>query len=211
VEPKAPESIGNIGDVENAIPDFAGLLEEENGVITVNEEVAMQAAEQALISAGLDAELEDVFMLPIFKATVTPGSVAAVGFAIQGDKLLAEYVDKIRLVKILSPDSGELFEYVVDLEEEPDLDKKFTLQLGADIQSPDTEIDLEADYTLVLFIRDDGEFDLNKTPGIVVDPVTLARALEADGKRKSRGCDAGVGMFGMLTLAALLGLRKGKK
>jgi hypothetical protein len=95
-------------------------------------------------------------------------------------------------------------------------DKGFVIfKDGARYHGP---IDADTKYTLVLFVRDGGDFDIDPTPGNVLDPAVMLRAsatgpdsgTPGGAPGSSGGCDAGWGAFGFLALALIAARGRGR-
>jgi len=194
-EVKEPTVVHNAapGDLPDTFKDSLAP-----GGATVTDSVAREAA-------GVGGSVE-VLPLPIFKAeieTAPQGNVAAVGFEVKGSDLYnlnATTARDIRLIKILSPTTSVPFVY----ESVPAQfgDKKFTLLRGGQVYEGSIANDGTV-YTLVVFIRDSGDFDLDEEAapnGTVVDPTALVASKNGGGS----GCGAGSGS--VLALLALAGM-----
>ena len=164
-------------------------FEEKDNKVWLKKGVAETIAKDLLVTDDVD-----VYILPVFEGTVVPpGGVAEVSFTIKGKDLLAQYPDEINLIGLIIGGGGRLFEYA-DFEADF-ADGKFTIRFGGAIYSG--EIDPNADYTLVAYIKDGGIFDLDGVVnGEILSSIFLAsRKTGGDGG----GCDA-FG-FGYLTFA----------
>jgi hypothetical protein len=133
-----------------------------NGVVTVMEDVAKQAAKDA----GYGADEDKVIPLPIISATVTPGNVAAVAFQVKGSDLMASSAPGVKLMKVFPPPKeAKLFTYVGQAINFAD--GTFTIMTMSDVILTGP-IWPEGDYKLVVFIGDGGDFDLSTVPGTVI-------------------------------------------
>ena len=168
-------------------------LEIIDGNVTVKKSIAES------IYRGLKSDdMEDVndikiVPLPYFQAIIEPGKIAAVKIPVKGSTLDADTANKIDLLKILTPTTGELLQYVA-AESEYD-DGCFTL-LDMENAPFTGDIVMADDYYLVIFIKDGGIYDLDqKRNGLVVDPTAIAR-LSWPGERGNdddSGCSVGFG------------------
>lgn len=173
-------------------------LEIKDGVVVAKETVVKAAAEKAIESAGLNVEVESVVPLPVFACTVSPDKIAAVSFSFQGSELKAAWAGAVKVLKILGSDDGKFFTFQSEAANVDD--GEFALQSDSgDFMASTDAIDANETYTLILFIKDNGDFDLNDTPGTVVDPAAIVETTA--GSHSSSGCN--VGFAGLLLMAAV--------
>lgn len=173
-------------------------LEIKDGVVVAKETVVKAAAEKAIESAGLNVEVESVVPLPVFACTVSPDKIAAVSFSFQGSELKAATAGAVKVLKILGSDDGKFFTFQSEAANVDD--GEFALQSDSgDFMASTDAIDANETYTLILFIKDNGDFDLNDTPGTVVDPAAIVETTA--GSHSSSGCN--VGFAGLLLMAAV--------
>lgn len=172
------------------------------GEITVKEEAVKEAAAKIMKDGE---KLSSVRPLPIFTAKVTKYGTAAVAFKVTGKEFSAADPAKARIMKYLdsSSKSGAWFEYAAD----PAAfgDRRFTiLAHGTDKVAETIEADVE--YDLTVFVKDNGDYDLDKTDGIATDPVAIIKTAAADEPGHSggsSGCSAGLSLLSLISLAAL--------
>jgi hypothetical protein len=143
----------------------------EHGVITVQDWIAKAIAERML-----SIDHAEVLTIPVFEAVLdNAGEIAAVSFKLKGERLTMENritaPENLRLLKVLSADSGEWFSYT-DTAAELD-DMKYTvLDMNGNIFTGNFAPD--DDYKLLILIKDGGEFDLDRIEdGTVWDPMAL--------------------------------------
>ena len=173
-------------------------LEIKDGVVVAKETVVKAAAEKAIESAGLNVEVESVVPLPVFACTVSPDKIAAVSFSFQGSELKAATAGAVKVLKILGSDDGKFFTFQSEAANVDD--GEFALQSDSgDFMASTDAIDANETYTLILFIKDNGDFDLNDTPGTVVDPAAIVETTA--GSHSSSGCNDG--FAGLLLMAAV--------
>jgi hypothetical protein len=137
--------------------------------------------------------------LPWFEAAVEPGKVAAVRISVEGSLLYSELPEGIILLKILTPTSGQFLQYVsMDVDYD---DGRFTVLKKKGYEQIEN-INKNEDYDLVVFIRDGGEFDLDKRiNGFVVDPIVIVN--KNGESRNGGGSSVGCSAFGFLAFSLL--------
>ena len=192
-DPKYPlneeQAASNMEDIN------ASDLETTNGKVYIKKSVA-EAIAKTLFD---DDNAFEVFTLPCFEAEVDKGNVVAVRIPVVGTQFRVEYPKDILLLKIISPASGEFLKYAAT---EADYgDGKFTLFTKGSETLYSGKLDVSATYDLVIFIKDGGKYDLDKTEnGVVVDPLVIVNETESkeewDEVLKSSGCNA----YGYLAL-----------
>lgn len=218
VEPAEPKNETDPAEAAKELKD-TGLketdLEVVNGAVRIVAEITHKVAEN--MEKGKISSFDTTYELPVFTATIAKtGDVVAIGYELKGKELLAGTPEKVQVLKILSPVSGEMFTYQSVPAEFGD--KVFTVQDKKDeIVPPGTKIDTGAKYNLILFIKDGGTFDLDgKADAKVVDPTSVLGTPQAapepdpdDPKRRGGGCSATYAPFALL-LAVPFVLRKKK-
>ena len=203
--------------VEDVVAAVGGVLKAED--LVVNEETALieaaestvvKAAEKALADKGERATVAKVRPLPVFAVEsgdiTEAGAVVAVGFEMKGSEFLAAKPEEVRLLKVQGSAAGKFFEYTSDPKAFGD--GSFTVQDENDAVFAGT-FDADTKYKLVLFIKDNGEFDLRSAEREICDPAAIVQTESKASSGSSGGCSAG---FAALTLIALLPLAmRGKK
>ena len=185
-----------------------------DGNITVDPVIAKKTV-ASVMSDDAAVAPKTIVTLPIITATISDGKVAALAMKTTGAQLGAaanNIVSDITLIKILKDETGAKFGYTA----EPSgyADQSFTLKNadGNNLAFTD-KIDPAATYTLILFVKDNGEFDYDNTTGSVIDPVAMAmneaKAPKPSGGSSS-GCSAGVGILALLALLPLAAARRRK-
>lgn len=200
----------------------SNITADSKGNLTLKNSLVSKAAGQAVAAAVKAGKLEagtaveGAQTLPIFTAAGNePREVIAAGFAVSGDVLAAETPKDVRLLKVFPDDrEGALFDFAAVSDDYKD--KSFTVLDSANAV-PEKIVSGDS-YTLVVFIKDCGDFDLdNMDNGSVTDPVALLQTKStgggtpADGSSSSGGgCNAGYGLLALLALVpAALRRKKG--
>ena len=179
-------------------------LYENNNHVYLSKNEAGRIAEDLL-----NTNFVNTSILPVFEASSsTDGFVAVVSMLVSGKNLLAKKPNEINLIGMVSVSTGKLFEYVNSSANFGD--KKFTLRSGGEIYNG--EIDPNVDYELVAFIKDGGEFDLDKiVNGKVISIIFLASKESIIDDDCKFGCNASYGFFALALLGVLpFVLKKGK-
>jgi hypothetical protein len=176
----------------------AWMAQGTDGCYALNAAAAKQRAET------LWDGVRETRSLPVFTAPIeNSGDVAAVGFAVKGSFLLADFPSEMKLMKVRSGSRPPLeFRYA----ESGCGDGTFRLLNGGTAYTG--AISESAEYTLVLFIKDGGDYDLDGiADGSVTDPAVIVSAEDneggingLDGSGGGGGCDAG----GLASFALLL-------
>ena len=183
-----------------------------DGNITVDPVIAKKTV-ASVMSDDAAVAPKTIVTLPIITATISDGKVAALAMKTTGAQLGAaanNIVSDITLIKILKDETGAKFGYTA--EPAGYADQSFTLKNadGNNLAFTD-KIDPAATYTLILFVKDNGEFDYDNTTGSVIDPVAMAmneaKAPKPSGGSSS-GCSAGVGVLALLALLPLAAARR---
>jgi uncharacterized protein YjdB len=166
-----------------------------DGRVTVKKSIAERVSKEIKSFMSVNA-----IPLPWFEAAVEPGGIAAVRIPVKGSQLYFETPHRILLLKILSPASGKFLEYVS--EDVKYNDGRFTITENED-KEPIEYINKNKIYDLVVFIKDGGEFDLDRrVNGFVVDPLVLIRETWS-GDDDDGGCSASYGSSISLLLIGL--------
>ena len=181
-------------------------LDWKGGYVVVSEDLAIRAAKGVLNDAGAEVK---VVPLPVISASVgTAGNTAAVGFLVTGELLMASSPSEIKVLKVLSSEGiGDEFTYAGEPGEFED--KKFTLMSEAGTEIFKGAIQPNVTYQLVVFIEDDGDFDLNKNPRVIVDPLALYGTGSTNGG--GGGCSAGLGALALALILPAARITRRKK
>lgn len=193
--PVTPTFPSDKGDVADESGLNVNDLEEKNNMVYLKKSVAEKIAKLLLKVDKVDTNI-----LPVFTASASPnGFVAEVSFTVKGKDLLASFPEDINLIGMISASTGKLFIYEKNVS---NFDNgKFTLKQGGVVFNG--EIDPNADYELVVFIKDGGEFDLD---GVANGKIICSIFLASEKKGKDcildclDGCNAG---FGCLALTLI--------
>jgi hypothetical protein len=153
--------------------------------------------------------IEDVTPLPLIETNTSKvRGVAEMKFRVPGSSLLATDPRDVKVLKIRQGGRGDSFAYTDS--DSGAVDKTFTIRRSGVIFTG--EIQPKDQYDLVLFVRDGGDFDLDPTPGRILDPAVVvkseAREANSDtngetdnGRESGDGC--GAGASGAIALIAL--------
>ena len=156
-------------------------------------------AKSEIVTAG--GGYASAYPLPVFTATASDGANAgtiACAFEVKGSSLLAATPQEVKLLKYKGK-LGKLDFTYSDKAADFAKDGCFTIQTSADkIAAKDAKIVAADTYKIVLFIKDNGDFDLDPADGAILDPCSLY--LPSDHHDSSGGCNSGA-----FALAALLG------
>jgi hypothetical protein len=179
------------------------LVPDEDGNLVFDADEALVIAQKTWPSETI----ETVNSLPIKTAVVkTSGGIAALEFTVKGSRLFADRPDDITVLKVKGGAAGDSFSYSTP--SAGYADRTYTLRKsGKPHHGP---ILPDESYTLLLFVKDGGAFDLDRTPGKVLDPAVIvkktarkASAQDEDGEKSPSGGGCGSGAFGIAALMAL--------
>ena len=160
-----------------------------------------------VIAAG--GEYSEAYPLPVFTAAATEtakGAAIACAFEVKGASLLAETPEKVKLLKYKGKLGSQLFTYS-DQPADFAKDGCFTIQTSDDrIAAKGGKIAASDKYKIVLFIKDNGSFDLDASKGAILDPALIVKAApeKHEDSGSSGGCSAGFAAFALLTLLPLV-------
>jgi Synergist-CTERM protein sorting domain-containing protein len=172
----------------------------DEGYLVVDEAYALEKARAAL---GAEKRGVRVTPLPVVnKELDTAGGLAAFYIYIDGSQLLANRPEDVTVMKALKDGACDSFTYVAS--RSAPVDKTFTILKGGAVYKK--EIDPGEEYALVLFVQDDGRFDLNDEPGWVTDPAWIQESAESPGNPSSPSSSAGCDAFGVASLLAVIPL-----
>jgi len=182
---------GNIDDVANAGDISANNLELIGNKVHLKKSIA-----EAIAKRLLSCDAVDTYILPVFTAAVAPvGQVAEVVFDVKGKDLLASVLEDIRLIGMIPGNDGEELVYTSS----GFGDGLFTLTLNGVPVAAGEAINPNADYKLIVYIKDGGKFDLDTVAnGKVLTSIYFA-AEKAARKGGGGGCNA----YGYLAFALL--------
>ncbi len=198
---------------EDAKDDIAGatnikkenLVATANGTLTISPVLAKSALEEVM-SADKEVAPKNVVLLPIVSTNVKEKNVAAMAFSMTGAQLGAEdgtVAGDVKIIKVLADGKGAQFGYASSAAGYQD--ETFTLKDANDKTLALTDkVVKTSTYKLIIFVADGGKFDLDKTPGNVVDPIAVATNAAKPAPTphsSSSGCNAG--FAGLLLLAAV--------
>ena len=199
------------GTESERIAAVAGLTE---GVFEADSEgnLVFSSVKASEIAQGIwtDEEITEVNPLPVVQASVgASGEVARIMFTVKGSSLMADRPENVRVMKIKRGGSGDSFAYARTGADHGD--KRFTLMKGSHIYTG--EIQGGDDYTLVLFVKDGGDFDLDQSPTRVLDPAVIVSARKRGAAAPSGGgCSAASGpMLAAAAAVLIIRRRRGNK
>ena len=195
--------------------DKEDLIANAEGDLTVSP-ILVKSAVEYVKSADSTVTPTSITVLPIVQAEVEKeGNVAAIALTLTGPELGAQsnsVAGDINLIKVFADGTGEKFGYVSAAADYAD--KTFTLK-DADGKNlaPTDKVATDSVYTLILFVADNGDFDLDATAGSVIDPVAVATnaATEPKSGGSSSGCNGGFGALALLAFAVLPFIRREKR
>jgi len=216
--PSAPVIEGDVPKNVDTNPDTEAVKEEDvpvvftesvetlgDGLVYVKTDVASSIVAKAFTSE----KFAKVQPLPIFKATITePGKVAAITTNIKGSDLLtiAEKVEDVDIRKLTSDSTALKFTRISNTEEAKDGTFIVLSSLG---KVASGTIDANVVYQLVMFIQDNGNYDLDPALGALIDPSTLVKTeTQSGGSSSGGGCNAGFGALALLMALPMFYRRK---
>lgn len=206
----AAEAFTSTGAAAEAISSDIALEQDGNGPVYPTQDAADAAVKASL--AEDETLAESVYRLPVFSVS-TSSPTAAAAWIVQGPALLADNIEDVDIRKIISGKEAAKFVYkAADF-----TDGSFTI-LKTDGTQASGHIDRTAKYQILLFIADNGSFDLNKAEGIIADPAVIVRTSKTEpapepeptpsGGGGSGGCSAGLGALALLAAVPLFARRK---
>ena len=201
-DPLPAELDGKVGTIDNGEKGF------------YLDYMAVRAAAETLVS---DRYVDEVARFPVFTATakdgeLRSGAIAAVAFTLSGEVFGdGSTLDDVAICKIKP--NGECLRYT-QLTGEEAFDGAFEI-FGSDGNSFSGTFDGEANYNIVLYIADNGPFDLDGNEGAIADPTAVVRygalkpsAPAASGGGGGGGCSAGGGALALLGLPVVFCLMR---
>ena len=207
----AAEAFTNTEEAAEAISSDIALEQQDgNGPVYPTQDAADAAVQASL--AEDETLAESVYRLPVFSVS-TSSPTAAAAWIVQGPALLADNIEDVDIRKIISGKEAAKFVYkAADF-----TDGSFTI-LKTDGTLASGHIDRTANYQILLFIADNGSFDLNKAEGIIADPAVIVRTSKTEpapepeptpsGGGGGGGCSAGLGALALLAIVPLFARRK---
>ena len=222
VTPVSPdiETSGDIlpllAELPEEISQVAGIFA-DGQLVTTDEGLYLDfdIVDKALEGLG-GREIEEISLLPVFTLAggeMTEGRLCAAAFELDGSDLAAGGTRADLSVFKIKPD-GTRLEYKWAANESEYADGRYTI-LDEDGNVFNGSFDDAAKYTIVLFIKDNGNFDLAGNAGRIVDPTAIAvLKKENSGSGGSGGCAAAGGaasLLAVLIFAVPIVLRRKKE
>lgn len=178
-----------------------------SGVLYLNTSVVNAALKDA--AERDQVEITAAKPLPVFSAAITGSDrIAAIGMILSGETLMSDKAGETALVMTRADGTGEFFTYAED--QDAIGDKRFTLQTMDDaVMAPGTAIDPDSQYKLVMYIQDNGGFDMNEADGEIISAVAAvslaeeAESVPASSGGGGGGCNAGAGALALLAVMPL--------
>jgi hypothetical protein len=183
---EAPEIAGATG-----IPEGSFSADALGSLVFNGTDAAILAQE-----AWPDDGITGVLPLPVKKAAVkSEGGVAPLTFTLKGSDLYAKRAMDVRVMKILGGGKTGEFRHSATGD-----DMTFSLRLGDRPHIGAISSDLT--YTLVLFVKDGGPFDLDPEKGRIIDPAAVINAAGSTGSGPSTDSPGSSGGCGAVSLPA---------
>ena len=186
----------------------ADLTVNGKGQLIVTDAIASAAVNSAI--EGKNLTVVKINNLPIAAASLDIlGDTSTYAYEVSGDKLLADSLSELKLVKILPGGKGELFSVAT---KSADFKDKYVTLLKSRTSTIHTDAIVPTDtYTLVAFVKDGQSFDLDEAAnGVVIDPMAVLQAkTQGGGGSSSGGCSTG--LAGLMLLAVIPLVLKKKK
>ena len=112
------------------------------------------------------------------------------------------------MLKIKGKSSTVSFKYS-DKAEDFLKDGYLTIQTSGDNKIADKAAAFTADvYKVTMFIKDNGDYDLDPTAGSILDPSAIVKASESGSGGSSGGCSAGFAAIALLAIVPVVVRRK---
>jgi uncharacterized cupin superfamily protein len=144
------------------------LVPDDNGNLVYNITEATIIAQETWI----DGTVETVTPLPVKRAVVKArGGIAALEFPVKGSALYAVRPEDVKVMKIKRGGTGDAFTLATP--STGYADRTFALSKGGRLVTG--AISTNDNYTLILFVKDGGDFDLDPTPERVIDPAAIVK------------------------------------
>ena len=213
VSPELPETVvsGDVVPLEAVIPVSTDVLPQEfvQSVRVTDNGLYLDyaTASEAVTSLESTRFVEEISLFPVFTAAdendeLSEGAVAEVAFTVSGEVFGdGGTLDDIAVCKIKP--NGECLRYTLLTGDEA-ADGSFEIY-GADWSEFGGTFSAAQDYIVVLYIADNGAYDLDEDEGKIIDPTAVvkyaapARASSGGGG----GCSAGFGAAALFALPAL--------
>lgn len=162
-----------------------------------------------IITASLAQQtLQKTQPLPVFNVG-TDKAVAAASWRVKGAALLADTVESVDVRKIVS--AAEVLKFTYTADPASFADGCFTI-LDAAGKTASGAVDAASDYQVLLFIADNGIYDMNKNAGTVTDPAVIVKTAAAPVPPapggSSGGCVTGCGALALLAAVPFVIRRK---
>ena len=219
--PVKPEYITDLAKQDEAMKkiglafDDAALM--KKGELVISGGLVNKAADEVISNDTEIISKDAVIYLPLVESRAAEvGKTHALGFTVVSGDLFGEIDDisQIRVIKIFPDGTGRPFRVVTETEKIQD---KSVALYDADDNIVTGAIEPETEYTLAVFIKDGGEYDLDgEEDGTVIDPIAIIRQSKPPVPKptphggSSGGCTAGAGALALLTLIPLW-MRRGKR
>ena len=149
--------------------------------------------------------------MPVFGVSVSErGNTAIMSYRTRLDNLVGKQIKDITLIKVKKDLSNREFRKVRNPEEVTDRAFSVARSMQPGIGLLDSEIiERDVTYTFYFGIKDNGEFDWDERPEIIVDPAAIAAKEARSGGGGGGGCSAaGFGFSALLLAAFILRSRK---
>lgn len=206
-----------VDDISEATgSDPSDYRSNEDGVLFISNERLSEAAED--VDDKENVSIERVKPFPVIRArTVAPGKIAAMAVEVEGDALLAEEPQDVKIIQTNPDGTGELYTYAEDTDAIGN--RRFLIINGDDeIMAPDEEIDESTVYKLVLYVTDNGTADLSPYEREIITAFATVTLEEKQSggetvnyKDASSGCNGGFGALMLIALLPLMTLPRKKK
>lgn len=181
------------------------------GELVISGGLVSKAADEVISGDAETVSKDAVIYLPLVEShAAEAGRIHALGFTVSGDVFgEIDGVSQIRVIKIFPDGTGRPFRVVTKAEE---IEDKTVALYDADDNIVTGAIEPETMYTLVVFIRDSGKYDLDgEEDGGVIDPIAIIRQAQPPVPtptphpygRGGSGCTAGAGALALLALIPL--------
>lgn len=188
-----------------ASSDFVEL---PNG-ITVRHDILAKAANSVLEDGAAV-----ISPLPIFDLNLSDDKkLAVVTFAVSGKDLYTTAPANVNLIKVKADGTGLKFNYAATQDDYKD--GFFTILTEEDDVA--VNIDDGKSYKLVLYIADNGEYDLDSAEHKITDPAFIVKKNEpisggdSGSGSSGGGCNSGMGILALLTLVPAVVITRKKR
>ena len=193
--------------------DISSFRINSKGIVFLKDNIAEKASENAAQKENLS--VVKVIHMPLFTvATSEAQKLAVCAFIMSGDQLLADKAQNVRVAEMTPDGTGTFLTYAAGPESYND--GHFTIQnMDDSVMQPGDKIDSAASYKLVVYVKDNGGYDLDKADRCIVTPLAIVQTKQKDPEHSTDsgsggGCSAGFGALALL-LALPLVLRKKQK